>query len=130
MTSPGELTAEERRQKHETLAALRAIAENLIVEVGQEWEYAGLISLINPDKRLYLARGHRAWPQAGHKIRITQVAGRNRARTTRYVKVDPPRGGNGGYDRQTHSIRPLDLARSWRLVQDAPADDTARGNLE
>lgn len=93
--------------KAATLESLRTQARNLPVREGQVWEHVGSISLVDPTKRLR---------SLGTRIRIVQVAGRGRARTTRYVKVDPPRGGNGRYDHQSHAIDAMTLVRAWALV--------------
>ncbi|KMV13936.1 hypothetical protein ACT17_32665 [Mycolicibacterium conceptionense] len=106
-----QLTDEEKRTKAATVAMLRERAEKLHVEVGQVWEYIGAISLVRPDRRTTTSGN-------GSRIRIVQVAGQGRARTTRYVKVNPPRGGNGGYDRQDHPINSVDLVRAYRLVEE------------
>lgn len=73
------------------MAQLREQSANLHLTVGQVWQHIGAVSLVEPSRRLHTD---------GSCIRIVQVAGRGRARTTRFVKVDPPRGGNGGFDRQ------------------------------
>ncbi|MCT7372153.1 hypothetical protein [Mycolicibacterium llatzerense] len=105
-----QLTPEQRARKEATATQLRARAGALHIAAGQVWEHIGAVSLQNPDRRL----------RASHqRIRIVQVAGVDQARTTRYVKVDPPRGGNGGYDHQSHRIDPLTLARAYRLVDTA-----------
>ncbi len=103
-----ELSAAQRTRKAETMRALRARAGELVVEAGQVWEHIGSLSLVDPGRRL---------PSDHSRIRIVQVAGVGRARTTRFVKVNPPRGGNGGFDRQSHRIEHVDLARSYRLVE-------------
>lgn len=104
------LNAMELSRKAKTLAELRAQAASLRVEVGQVWEHIGYLSLMDPSRRFDTDHG---------RIRIVQLAGVDRARTTRYVKVNPRRGGNGGYDRQTHRIDHVDLARGYQLVTDA-----------
>lgn len=112
-----ELTPEQQSRKHATMAMLRARAAELHIEQGQVWEHIGTISLMNPDRRFNTDH---------QRIRIVQVAGHGRARTTRYVKINPPRGGNGGYDRQSHRIDPITLARAYRLVDtDEPSNRTA-----
>lgn len=97
----------ELSRKATALAELRAQAVRLRVEVGQIWEHIGYLSLIDPSRRFHTDHG---------RIRIVQVAGVGRARTTRYVKVNPGRGGNAGYDRhrQTYRIERIDLARGYR----------------
>lgn len=95
-------------RKESTLRELRARAAELTVRAGQVWEHIGYISLMDPSRRFRTDHG---------RIRIVQVAGVGRARTTRYVKVNPRRGGNGGYDRQSHRIEHVDLARGYRLVE-------------
>lgn len=102
-----ELSGAQRARKAETLAMLRLRAGELVVEVGQVWEHIGALSSVNPSRRL---------PSDHGRILIVQVAGVGRARTTRFVKVDPPRGGNGGFDRQSHRVEHMDLTRSYRLV--------------
>lgn len=102
-----DLTPEQRSRKQATLAWLHAQAATLHIEQGQVWAHIGTISLLNPDRRF----------DADHqRIRIVQVAGIDRARTTRYVKINPRRGGNGGFDRQSHRIDPITLARAYRLI--------------
>lgn len=105
-----ERTPEWLARKQATLACLHAQADALHIECGQVWEHIGTISLQNPDRRFRTDHS---------RIRIMQVAGIGRARTTRYVKVDPPRGGNGRFDRQSHRIDPITLARAYRLVDTA-----------
>lgn len=102
-----ELTPQERAVKAATVAHLREQAAQLQLRVGQVWQHIGAVSLVRPTRRLNTD---------GQRIRIVQVAGQGRARTTRYVKVDPPRGGNGGFDRQSHPITALQLTRAWQLV--------------
>lgn len=109
-----EMSDEEKRTKAATLAMLRDRAEKLHVEVDQVWEYIGAISLVRPERRTTTSGN-------GSRIRIVQVAGQGRARTTRYVLVDPPRGGNGGYDRQDHPINSMDLVRAYQLVEEGSA---------
>lgn len=108
------LTAEQQAAKAATMAQLREQAAQLTLRVGQVWQHIGAVSLVSPAQRLNTN---------GRRIHIVQVAGQGRARTTRYVKIDPPRGGNGGFDRQTHPITALELARAWQLVD-------ARGDTE
>lgn len=95
------------------MATLRALADSLNIEVGQIWQHVGTRSLQD------LQRRFRA---TGLRIRIVQVAGEGRARTTRFVKVNPPRGGNGRPDRESHPIDRWALARAYTLV--SPAADT------
>jgi hypothetical protein len=101
------LSPQKQATKVATMARLREQAAQLHLAVGQVWRHIGAISLVEPTRRLHTAAG---------RIRIVQVAGQGRARTTRFVKVDPPRGGNGGFDRQSHPITALELARAWQLV--------------
>lgn len=107
MNSGVELSAEKLARKQATMAMLREQAAQLHVAVGQVWEHIGSLSLVDPSRRL---------PTDSSRIRIVQVAGAGRARTTRFVKVDPPRGGNGGFDRQSHPITAVTLVRAYRLV--------------
>lgn len=75
------LDAAKLSRKAQTLALLRNQAEALSVEVGQVWEYIGYLSLVDSSRRF----------RTDHEcIRIVQVAGIGRARTTRYVNVNPP----------------------------------------
>lgn len=105
-----ELSDEKRAVKAATLAHLHEHAAALHLAVGQVWQHIGAVSLVEPSRRLHTD---------GSCIRIVQVAGQGRARTTRFVKIDPPRGGNGGFDRQSHPITALELARAWQLVNAA-----------
>ncbi|WP_336794084.1 hypothetical protein [Gordonia malaquae] len=108
------LSDAERAQKRATSDWLNEQAAEVHVEVGQVWQYLGPISLMDRTKRV------RVRSSKLDRIRIVQVAGDGRARTTRFVKVDPPRGGNGGYDRQDHPITHLTLVRSYALMSDSP----------
>lgn len=101
------LSPQQQAVKAATIARLQEQAAQLPVTVGQVWQHIGAVSLVEPSRRLHAS---------GERIRIVQVAGQGRARTTRYVKVDPPRGGNGGFDRQSHPITALELARAWQLI--------------
>ena len=61
--------------------------------------------------------------QYEQRICIVQVP-EGRKRTYRYVKVDPPRGGNGRRDRQSHPIALQGLARNYALETDLASPDT------
>lgn len=74
------------------------------VQVGQVYRRVG-----------YLTRdGWRMKPGGEPDIRIVQVPGGRRT-TYRYVKIDPPRGGNGRRDRQDHPITMIGLSRNYLL---------------
>jgi hypothetical protein len=105
---------ERRARKAANVATLRALADSLNVEVGQVWEHAGTRSLIDLDRR---------FESTGPHIRIVQVAGEGGPRTTRFVKVNPPRGGNGRPDRQSHPIDRWTLARAYTLVRPGAGAD-------
>lgn len=115
MQSSLALTPDAIERKSRSIAALDEAAAALDVAVGQVWEHIGTFSLMDPSRRMHAT---------GARIRIVQVAGADRKRTTRYVKVNPPRGGNGGRDHQSHPITARTLARAYRLIDDSTVHRT------
>ena len=107
------MSPEQIEAKAASVASLNARAERVTVEVGQTWRLLGSLYLVAHPRMPARADANR---KASDIIRIVQVAGVNGKRTTRYVRVDPPRGGNGGRDHQSHPVKVSTLVRCYRLI--------------